>query len=82
MSWNDKFFMKCGLRVRHLYKRKRGCHPVCVRCGIKRRRTTSGWEYLMHGAREIQMVSGGRGGWVSINPPCVPKRPAGARTEG
>lgn len=77
MSWNDRYFMERGLRVRHKYKRCRGCHAVCIHCGVKRRRTTSGWEYISPGAREIVMVSGGRGGWMAINPPCAKR---GART--
>jgi hypothetical protein len=63
MSWDDKRFMQRGLRVRHKYSYRRGCHPVCERCGVQRRRTTSGWEY-----RDCASKT-----WSSSNPPCAPK---------
>jgi hypothetical protein len=61
MSYDDKNFMTQGFRVRHKYKRRRGCHGVCERCGVKRRATTSGWEYF-------NPLSGS---WSMSNPPCV-----------
>lgn len=67
MSSNDKFWMQRGYRVRHAYRHRRGCHSVCVRCGVKRRKVSSGWEYA---ALRLRTVSG-RPGWSSENPPCV-----------
>ena len=72
MSYDDKSFMSQGFRVRHKYKRRRGCHGVCERCGIKRRKTSSGWEYF-DPARQPTYVDGSKHPpyWTSSNPPCV-----------
>lgn len=72
MSYNDRDFMARGFRVRHKYKRRRGCHGVCERCGVKRRSTSSGWEYF-DPATQPQPVDGSKAKpyWTSSNPPCV-----------
>ena len=70
MSYDDKSFMARGFRVRHKYKRRRGCYGVCERCGVKRRSTSSGWEYQVPPER-LGMKS-----WTTSNPPCV-KRETG-----
>jgi hypothetical protein len=64
VSYADKEFMLRGLRVRHSYGRVRGNTKTCVRCGTKRRRVSSGWEY--------QLVKG-RPFWSGNNPPCSPR---------
>lgn len=64
MSWNDPFFMAAGFRVRHKYKRRPGINTqTCVLCGCKRRKTTSGWQWL----------AGLPPKWMTVNPPCVEK---------
>ena len=71
MSYNDREFMRRGYRVRHKYgPRRRGRIAKCVRCGVKRRKTSSGWEYL------LPLQLGWPRRWGSSNPPCVPKVPA------
>jgi hypothetical protein len=72
MSYDDKSFMQRGFRVRHKYKRRHGCHGVCERCGVKRRSTSSGWEYF-NPAQQPQPVDGSKAKpyWTASNPPCV-----------
>lgn len=69
MSWDDKLHMQMGFRVRHKYKRRRGCHAVCERCGVKRRATSSGWEYWHPSEKR----------WMSSNPHCVRRETAEAK---
>jgi hypothetical protein len=74
MSYDDKNFMTRGFRVRHKYKRRHGCHGVCERCGVKRRATSSGYEYF-DPRRQPQPVPPQikklPAYWTSSNPPCV-----------
>jgi len=74
MSYNDKDFMARGFRVRHKYKKRRwGCHTsTCELCGVKRRSTSSGWEYF-DPARQPRPADGSKAKayWSSNNPPCV-----------
>jgi hypothetical protein len=72
MSYDDKSLMQQGFRVRHKYKRRPHCHSVCERCGVKRRKTSSGWEYF-DPARQPQPIDGSKSKphWTSSNPPCV-----------
>lgn len=64
MSYDDKRFLEQGYRVRHKYKRGRGNTRTCELCGCKRRRVSSGWEYLN---------APGTLGWTMSNPPCALK---------
>lgn len=88
MSYDDKSFMSRGFRVRHKYKRRAGCHSVCERCGVKRRKTSSGWEYFDPRQQPEPLMQPIRPGgapakvklhWTASNPPCVkreePKQP-------
>ena len=63
MSYDDKHFLEQGYRVRHKYKRGRGNTRTCELCGCKRRRVSSGWEYLRKTTP----------GWTPSNPPCALK---------
>ena len=64
MSYDDRRFMAAGFRVRHKYRRRGRGLGVCVRCGVKRRYRSSGWQWLL----------AGRGhSWMSTNPPCMHK---------
>jgi hypothetical protein len=65
MSNDDKFYMRAGFRVRHAYSKRRRSkgNPACVRCGVKRRYKSSGWEYFVNDR------------WTSNNPPCVKREP-------
>jgi hypothetical protein len=71
MSYDDKSFMARGFRVRHKYKRRRKCHGVCERCGVKRRRVSSGWEYQLPQTYLSPTIKP----WMMHNPPCVKKEP-------
>lgn len=53
--------------VQHRYRRGHKGYRKCIRCGVKRRRTSSGWEYA---SPDITTVSGALP-WTSENPPCV-----------
>ena len=61
MSSDDKFYSQNGYRVRHAYKKARKSHPVCVLCGVKRRKISSGWEYWKPNEKR----------WCINNPPCI-----------
>ena len=71
MSYDDKGFMSRGFRVRHKYTRGRGPN-ICERCHVKRRRTSSGWEYF-DPQTQPQPVDGSKAKpyWTASNPPCV-----------
>ncbi len=62
MSYDNKTFMRMGRFVAHRYARRRGRRRVCIRCGTKRRRTSSGWEWRSTGFASS---------WSSSNPPCA-----------
>lgn len=65
MSSDDKLYMASGFRVRHTYKKRGKGAGVCVRCGVKRRYRSSGWEYK----RGSDVL------WGINNPPCVRREP-------
>ncbi len=72
VSYDDKSFMLRGFMVRHKYKRRRGCHGVCERCGVKRRATSSGYEYFDPKRQPTYVNRKKRPAyWSSHNPPCV-----------
>jgi len=74
MSYDDKSFMAQGFRVRHKYKKRRKCHGVCERCGIKRRATSSGYEYFdPHRQPTCMNKQKHPPYWTASNPPCVKK---------
>jgi hypothetical protein len=79
MSYDDKSFMARGFRVRHKYKRRRKCHSVCERCGVKRRSTSSGYEYFNPAQQPTYAPPNHKKKhppyWSSANPPCVKKEP-------
>lgn len=78
MSYDDKSFMAQGFRVRHKYKRRRKCHNVCEFCGVKRRKTSSGWEYF-DPARQPTYANSSKKHppyWTTANPPCVKREGA------
>lgn len=80
MSWDDKTFMARGLRVRHKYKKRRKCHGVCERCGVKRRVTSSGYEYYDPKQQPKyappNQAKKHPAYWTSSNPPCAARRVA------
>jgi hypothetical protein len=51
----------------HRYRRRRGCHDKCIRCGTKRRMTSSGWEWR-HPVFQTRSVNNG---WTANNPVCA-----------
>lgn len=55
--------MRLGLFVMHKYGRHRhGRIDTCERCGTKRRKTTSGWQWKSPGRA-----------WTATNPVCTSK---------
>lgn len=62
MSWNDRYFMSRGYRVRHKYKHNHGGTRTCELCGTKRRWRPSGYEYRKDHPK-----------WSATNPPCIRK---------
>jgi hypothetical protein len=71
MSWDDKRFMAEGRRVRHRYKKRRGCHSVCVRCSVKRRYRFGDFEYLLPRLLIADTDIWVTGIWVAANPACT-----------
>lgn len=66
MSRDDKLYLKLGYYVRHKFGRyRRGRHQCCERCGVKRRRTTAGWEWT---DPQFKLAT-----WSPYNPPCIKK---------
>lgn len=61
MSSDNKFYGTNGYRVKHTYKRTGKSLPVCVLCGVKRRKVSSGWEYWRPNEKT----------WGMNNPPCI-----------
>lgn len=66
MRWWDAMFMAQGRYVRHAYGKPRaGRSSCCARCGVRRRRRSSGWEYAEPGKA-----------WTMSNPPCIARASA------
>ena len=78
MSWDDKYFMSIGKRVRHKYKRGRSNTKTCELCGCKRKRVSSGYKYqvvITKGFDGRKLRKPSVQPWSNNNPPCVDKNP-------
>jgi hypothetical protein len=82
MSYDDKYFLSVGRRVKHRYKHGKGGTRTCALCGCKRRRKPSGYEYRaqifaidLRGIKPDRPTGKYRA-WSSMNPPCVMKEPS------
>lgn len=62
MTSDDKFYAQQGYRVKHSYKKRgSGVGTICVRCGVRRRKTSAGWEWWRPLTKS----------WNLNNPPCT-----------